>query len=538
MGGQAHVAVPVATRAFTRAATGDTAAASDEKLLDLANIQGNILGGFNKDYQRLLFFRLGRAASARQWLADLVDEVATSEEVMGFNRLFKRTRARRGTEADAPTSRWLNVAFTHAGLAALDVKDRDLARFPADFREGMAARASRIGDVDQSAPTSWVGPFASRRLHGVLLLAADTPDALEAFTRKQRRTMASAGIQVTFDQAGLTREDQPGHEHFGFRDGISQPGIRGFTEPRNPDDADQGVPGQDLLWPGEFVLGHPTQIAEEHPDHPNGVNPDPGPEARNGPSWTADGSYLVFRRLNQDVAGFRAFLSETARTQGLSAEQLGAKIVGRYPSGAPLEHTEDQPVGLDTTSGDPSVADPALLDDTRINNFEFGDDQEGAVVPRAAHIRKTYPRDDATPTGGESDTQTHRLLRRGIPFGSSYDEDAPPTSPTGATPAFPDDRGLLFLAYQTSIERQFEFVQRDWVNNPDAPGAGAGHDLVLGQADATRTFSLPGGKPDHITLLERFVTTSGGAYLFAPSISTLRQLSRHARSTRRRLRRG
>ena len=520
------------------AARAAAAAGADQKPLALDNIQGNILGGFNKDHQRFLFFRLGRPVAARRWLAELVDDVATSGEVASFNHLFKRARARRGSEADVPTSRWLNVAFTHDGLAALGVKDRDLARFPADFREGMAARAARLGDVDQSAPSTWVGPFASRRVHGVLILAADDAAALDQLARKQRRTMTAAGIDVVFDQAGLTREDQPGHEHFGFRDGISQPGIRGFTQPQNPDDPDQGQPGQDLLWPGEFVLGYPTQVAAEHPDHPGGVNPDPGPDAANGPTWTADGAYLVFRRLTQDVVGFRSFVDETARAQGVSSEQLGAKIVGRYPSGAPLEHTEDQAAGLDTTAGDPSADDPSLLDDHRINNFEFGDDVDGTVVPLAAHIRKTYPRDDATPTGGESDTQTHRVLRRGIPFGLSYDEEAATTSPAGAHPAYPEDRGLLFVSYQTSIARQFEFVQRDWVNNPDAPGTGAGHDLVIGQADATRTFSLPGGKPDHITLMERFVTTSGGAYLFQPSISALRQLARHSRTTRQRYRRG
>ncbi|WP_460807547.1 Dyp-type peroxidase [Nocardioides salsibiostraticola] len=523
---------------MTRAVAGNTSGQSEGSALALDNIQGNILGGFNKDHQRLLFFRLGAGAPACQWLADLVDEVATSEEVMSFNRLFKRARARRGGEDDTPTSRWLNVAFTYEGFAALNVKERDLARFPSDFRQGMAARAAHIGDVDQNAPDSWVGPFASRRLHGVLLLAADNPAELEDLTTRQRRRMTAAGIEVLFNQNGLVRQDLRGHEHFGFRDGISQPGIRGFTQPQNPDNPDQGMPGQDLLWPGEFVLGHPTQIATEHPDHPGGVNPDPGPDAHNGPMWTADGSYLVFRRLHQDVEGFRSFISETARTQGLSDEQLGAKIVGRYPSGAPLEHTEDQPARLDTTAGDPSVDDPSLLDDDRINDFEFGEDIDGGVVPLAAHIRKTYPRDDATPTGGESDTQTRRLLRRGIPFGLSYDESAPSTSPSGATPAFPHDRGLLFLAYQTSIERQFEFVQRDWVNNPDAPGTDAGHDLVIGQADSTRTMSLPGGKPDHITMLERYVTTTGGAYLFQPSISALRQLSRHVPTERRKQRRG
>jgi Dyp-type peroxidase family len=502
-------------------------AETDDPEINLANVQGNVLAGFNKDHQRLLFFRLADRVRARRWLSTIVDETATSEEVLAFNDLFRRSRSRRGSEATTPEASWLNIALTHPGLAALGVGGGELALFPDAFRQGMAARAATLGDVDDSAPSNWVGPFASTDgIHGLLILAADTPAAVERMARTHTQRMATHGVEVVFDDPGRVRADQPGHEHFGFRDSISQPGIRGVTRRQNPKNEEQGVPGQELLWPGEFVLGYPTQIPKPDPDaEEKGENQKPGPRSTSGPSWTADGSYVVFRRLRQDVPGFRRFLADAAAEQGVSVERFGAKLVGRYPSGAPLERTEDQPESFDPSKADPSVKNPAILEATRVNHFEFGEDADGKLVPRAAHIRKAYPRDARTPTGGEADTQTHRILRRGIPYGASFREDAPTGSPEG-----PDaDRGLLFLGSQASLERQFEFVTREWFNKTDHPEDGDGHDPVISQATRTKRFRLPGGRPVHLTM-QPFIFTTGGAYLFQPSISALRMLSSPLRS--------
>lgn len=502
---------------------GNASTSTADPEIDLANVQGNVLAGFNKDHQRFLFFRLGDTERARTWLATIVDETATSEEVLAFNNLFSRARARRGREAGTPQASWLNVALTHAGLAALGVPDTELSMFPVAFRQGMAARAQLIGDVDESAPAHWVGPFASADVHGLLLLAADVPSALDELASVHTRRMAGHGVQVVFDDAGRVRADQPGHEHFGFKDGVSQPGIRGLTRRQNPADDQQGVPGQDLLWPGEFVLGYPTQIRTPDPKSGESGNVNPGPISRSGPAWTADGSYLVFRRLRQDVAGFRDFLAGAAADQGVSEERLGAKLVGRYPSGAPLERIADAAKSFDPSKVDPSRKDPTILDARKISDFEFaGDDADGKLVPRAAHIRKAYPRNEKTPTGGEADTQTHRIVRRGIPYGESFREGSPPGSAAGADA----DRGLLFLGYQASLERQFEFVVSQWFNEPDHPQRGDGHDPILSQA-ATKTFKLPGGRPDHLTM-QPFIFTTGGAYLFQPSITALRRLARAA----------
>ncbi len=499
----------------------DDAASSDNPRVNLSNIQGNVLAGFNKDHQRLLFFRIGDGARARQWLASIVDETATSGEVLAFNELFRRARSRRGGEGATPQATWLNVALTHPGLAALGVGAGELALFPEAFRDGMAARAPLIGDVEDSAPARWVGPFAAPGVHGLLLLAGDDPGVVDRFARTHTQRMSAHGVSVVFDDTGTVRADQPGHEHFGFKDGVSQPAIRGVTRQQNADDDGQGLPGQDLLWPGEFVLGYPTQIRTPDPDSDEkGSNENPGPVSSSGPAWTADGSYLAFRRLRQDVAGFQRFLADAADAQGVSVERLGAKLVGRYPSGAPLERTKDARDGVDPSKADPSAKDPSILDERRINNFEFAEDADGDLVPRAAHIRKAYPRDEKTPQGGEADTQTHRIIRRGIPYGESFRDGAPTRSPAGADA----DRGLLFLGYQSSLERQFEFVMSQWFNKPDHPERGDGHDPIISQATRTKSFTLPGGHPAHLTI-QRFIVTTGGAYLFQPSISALRRLS-------------
>ena len=496
--------------------------------LALDNIQGNILGGFNKDFQTFLFLKFKNAAGGRAWLKEVADAdnefgvaASSAEQVLRFNAQFKALKAEGREPERFIESAWTNLAVSFAGLTALGLPAAGLALFPAAFRAGMAARKALIGDLGSSDPSRWIAPFGSPDLHALLVVAADSSARLARRVAHVRATGTFvAGVDVLEMIEGRTREDEPGHEHFGFKDGVSQPGIRGVTLPDDPvANPDQGHPGQDLLWPGEFVLGYPTQKATAEPGD-DGMNRMPGPISQSGPAWTLDGSYLVFRRLAQDVPAFKSHLAALAAAQGMHQDLMGAKLVGRYKSGCPLEAREFQPSPFVASPTDPEKFQPGLADsDTLNNNFEFGDDADGAVCPMAAHIRKAYPRDEVTVAiaeDSESDTQTHRLLRRGIPFGGSF----------GAAVGGKnhDPRGLLFQCYQRSIEDQFEFVQNNWVNNPNFPPSAVGapgEDPIIAQSTSGSFQLRPNGAP--ITV-QHFVTTTGGEYFFAPSIDTLAKI--------------
>jgi Dyp-type peroxidase family len=480
--------------------------------LQLAEIQGNVVVGFNKDHASYLFLALpDDPAQARAWLAGLVDEVATAEEVKQFNDLFRAIRRRRGDREGVVEAAWMNLAFTHAGLRKLDVDAAELGRFPDEFREGMRNRRRAIGDLGDNDPDRWPNDLGSRTIHALMIVAADSLEDLNREVLYFVRHAASHGVSLVFQQDGTTRSDAPGYEHFGFRDGVSQPGIRGLTASSYPDGSDQGGPPQDVVAAGEFVLGYPRE-------QPPGPDDDPlSPQ----PEWTENGSYLVFRRLRQDVKSFRDFLTREAAKLGVSADLFGAKLVGRYQSGAPL-------AGADDAAEDPGTKDPAVLSKDRINAFAYADDPQGTQVPRAAHIRKTYPRDQIS-SGSELE-QRPRILRRGIPFGQSFRHGNQPDSPFGADPAFPNDRGLCFVCYQRSIRDQFERIQCTWVNQDAVPEAGDGVDPVASQASPRRKLRVPGVTADPVRLPKQWVTTTGGEYFFSPSISALERLSRRSES--------
>lgn len=502
------------------------------KALNLDNIQGNILGGFNKDFQTFLFLKFVNAAKGRAWLKEISDPdssvgvaQSSSTEVLKFNAQFKALRASGLAKPETTiTAAWTNLALSFQGLKALNVKAADLQKFPLAFRQGMAARAVLIGDVGNSAPSAWITPFGSQDVHAVLQIAADDETALAARVNDiTSGAKFKAGVtQLSPVVQGRTREGvEAGHEHFGFKDGVSQPGIRGITTPDDPlGNPDQGHPGQDLLWPGEFVLGYPTQIPKS-PAGGCGFNTNPGPPSKSGPAWTSDGAYMVFRRLAQDVAAFDQHLTMLATQAGIHKDLMGAKLVGRYKTGCPLEERHFQPQPFTPSSTDPGITNPALANDDTLNlNFEFGDDPNGATCPLAAHIRKAYPRDERTlpkACDSEPSTQTHRLLRRGIPFGASIGNRP------GGQPS--DPRGLLFFCYQTDLERQFEFVQSQWINNPKFPpfptGVTPGEDPIIAQSPIG-SFQLDPNKPN--ISVRHFVTTTGGEYFFAPSIDALQKL--------------
>ena len=477
--------------------------------LNLEEIQGNVVAGFNKDYTSYLFFALpDEPARARAWLADLVDQVATSQEVKQFNDLFRVIRRRRGDREGVVEAAWMNLAFTHEGLGTFGVVDEsELDLFPEEFREGMRKRKVTIGDLGDNDPDRWPNDLGKKTIHALMIVAADSVEDLNREIRYFVRHAASHEVSLVFQQDGMTRPDAPGHEHFGFKDGISQPGIRGLTASSYPQGSGESDPPRDVIAGGEFVLGYPRQ-----------QSPDPADDSLTPqPEWTENGSYLVFRRLRQDVKGFRDFLSSEAAKLGTTVDLLGAKLVGRYRSGAPL-------VGADDAAEDPGTTKSDVLKKDKINDFGYSTDPHGTQVPRAAHIRKAYPRDQKV--FKNEPRERPRILRRGIPFGQSFRDGNPLDSPFGADPRFPNDRGLCFVSYQRSIRDQFELIQCSWVNREAVPEDGDGVDPVASQASPERTILVPGTAVDPVSLPKQWVTTTGGEYFFSPSIRALKQLSK------------
>ncbi len=318
-----------------------------------------------------------------------------------------------------------------------------------------------------------------------------------------------SSIKVIYSEMGSVRAGKErGHEHFGFLDNVSQPGVRGLTPPIEPIyHPDQGLPGQDLIWPGEFVFGYPGQ------DPKDPIKRGPAPEM--AAPWMRNGSYMVFRRLEQKVPEFRRFVAERAAQLGMDRELLAARMVGRWKSGAPMELA---PLRDDRALG----ADPDCN-----NDFVYADDRFQRKCPFAAHIRKVYSRDDA---GSLAEAQRHRIIRAGIPFG-------PEVKPGEMTTRH--SRGLMFVCYQTSIERQFEYIQCRYANNPEfadgktRPAGGTvtpGYDPIIGQApgQGTRMMDEPhpnypaGNRRTTLDLPNQFVVLTAAGYFFMPSITALR----------------
>ena len=471
---------------------------------DLNDIQGDVVIGMQKDAENFIFFKITDKGSfkARSRL-HIVDRITSAQQTHQRELIIERRKKLGQTVRE---KFWgLSAGFTKEGITQLLGAARQ-SLDPA-FERG-ADHHDTIGALNDPPQVTWLKKFVADRIDGVFLVTG--PDRSSVMFQSSELTrLLGSSIKVVYSEIGNTRPGaERGHEHFGFLDGVSQPGIRGLTQSTDPRyRPDQGLPGQDLIWPGEFVFGYPGQ----HPGDPVKEGPFPPMAA----PWLRNGSYMVFRRLEQKVPEFRKFVAERAARLGMDRELLAARMVGRWKSGAPLELTprrDDSNLGADTA---------------RNNDFEFGDDRFQQKCPYAAHIRKAYPRDD---TDSEAEVQRHRIMRAGIPFGP---EVAPGETVTRHS------RGLMFVCYQTSIERQFEFIQRNYANNPDfvggkrRPGGGPvtpGFDPIIGQAPGSGAREMDEPYPNHpagnrrttLALPDQFVKLTAAAYFFMPSITALR----------------
>ena len=250
-------------------------------------------------------------------------------------------------------------------------------------------------------------------------------------------------------------------------------------------------PHEPPLKAGEIVLGYPDETGELPP------MPSPDVLGRNG-------TYVVFRKLHTKVAAYRTYLREKAANRQDEA-LLGAKMVGRWQSGAPLAVTPDH--------DDPSLG----VDAHRNNDFSYHDDARGFKCPVGAHARRANPR-DALDDDGSVNVRLHRMIRRGTSYG--------PELPEGVLDDDGVDRGIIFVFAGAHIKRQFEFVKTQWLNDGIFIGAPDAADPLVGSARGPSDFTIPHHPiRRRLTEVPPFVVTRGGEYCFAPSLSALRWIS-------------
>ena len=435
-------------------------------MLELDDIQHFLLTRPPALAARYAFLTFQDPAQGRAWLAGIVDKVGTGKSAA----------------SDGPAdTRWVTVAFTWNGLRALGVDDSSLATFPEEFRQGMAARAGVLGDTGANHPDHWVGGLAGPDLHAIIILfARDVPERERCVREYDRDASQWAGVKVlsTLDLEALPPYGYA-KEHFGYRDRLSVPTIEGLGDAPTP-----GSPPASK--PGEFILGYPDE------EGPPARLPQPEILSRNG-------SFLAYRRLQQHVGAFRAFLQEHGATPE-EQELIAAKLMGRWRSGAPLVLAPEED---DSELG----ADPL-----RNNDFTYAkSDPFGYAVPLGSHIRRMNPRDTA------ANMNRRRMIRRGGTYGPPLPEGAPEDGV---------ERGIAAFIGGASLVRQFEFAQNVWANDKDFHGLANERDPIIGTQDGTLEYKIP-KRPIRRVIrgLPAFTTVRGGAYFFLPGLGALRYLA-------------
>lgn len=409
-----------------------------------------------------------------------IDDRADGRElVRRLHRIVNPARSWPDTSPDTS----ITVAFTYHGLQALGVPQASLDSFAPEFREGMAARASILGDVGESSPEHWEKPLGTSDVHVAIAVLSPEPPALQATANRARRARHDLpGIELVWHQECYQLET--GRTSFGFKDGIGQPAVEGSGRtPSNPKERP--------LRAGEIVLGYPDETGE--------LPPMPTPEVLG-----RNGTYVVFRKLHTKVAAYRQYLRARA-TDRADEALLGAKMVGRWQSGAPLALSPD---------GD----DPDLgQDPRRHNHFGYAEDPRGFKCPLGAHARRANPR-DAFDQDGSVDVRLHRMIRRGTSYG--------PILPEGVLEDDDVDRGIIFVFAGAHLRRQFEFVKTQWLNDGIFIGAPTERDPLVGTNDETSAFTIP-QRPIRRRLenVPPFVVTRGGEYCFAPGLRAMQWLA-------------
>lgn len=440
----------------------------------LSDLQGNLLKSHGRHHAAHLFltFQPGKQKNARQFLAAMSLHVTSAEAQIEQTKHFKAG----GTEVVFEQCMLSSDGYRYLGIAVDD--------FDSSFQKGMKDSAINRNLSDPSV-ADWQLEY-QRQLHAMIIIAHSDSGAL--MQRVEQIEGALAGIALVYNEMGdaVFRVNDPNNEpieHFGYLDGRSQPiffqddWIKNERSTANWDP--QAKPG--------LILTQDLRAAS--------------PESA--------GSYFVFRKLEQNVQGFKKREQALAKALGLvgdARELAGAMVVGRFENGTPV---------ITHDVADPEVAPPE-------NDFNALMDPDGNKCPFAAHIRKVNPRGVNARAEDLAGEKSHRIARRGITFGDT----TPPGDDLDRLPT--DGVGLLFQCCNGVLGTQFELMQQCWANDPNFPKSDIGIDPVIGQHQGQTTVQKwpnPYDSPNWLTFsFQDFVTMKGGEYFFVPSISFLKNL--------------
>lgn len=550
--------------------------------LDLADIQGYILRGYNMPCVRHFVLSITDALQGRAFLGRLVDQGEAPQI----------TAATKWQSSKPPYC--LNIGLTFSGLQALALPRTTLSSFPPAFVAGAVNRAARLGDSGTNAPEHWDAALRTHRTHLLLSLYANgaTRPAWEDELARRTEALRSLFRQYAIEEMARPYDgevlkgetDTYEHVHFGFRDGIAQPLIAGVTEIQGRSAAaSPGATGstEKPVPPGAFLFGYPSQWNDfSYPV------PEPAMVGVNG-------SFAAFRVMEQDVQSFQEYILHTAERFGM-LQPLGhvvADIAGeltrhldnriflkalrlqfaseprsRLSSQATIAvlekgrewrvydqgktyvikkdgrqlrlYTPEQVAakicgrwfnGYPLAVPDfrdfhaPALRQPGLSRE-ELNRFDYLQDEDGHGCPFGAHIRRNNPRTDRI-AGNTSEDIAERgsvaQKRRIIRRGMPYGPEF-----TGSADG--QKRGLLGLFICLSLEDQFEFVMSQWVNGGGfhGPLPTDTKDPLIGHPSVGNVLSIPGqGRHERLRDFPQFVTTRGSLYCFLPGITALRYIA-------------
>jgi Dyp-type peroxidase family len=458
----------------------------------LSGIQGNILKGHGREHTANIFIKAknGHKRQIKKWLNELVDET-TGIIKSGYKQLYDIERWK---VAKIDGGLFFCIHISKAGMKYLfeDSTTKDIdSIFPdsSSFGKGMK---NSIDDLKDPKLSEWEDLY-QEDIHFHLLIGDNNPQKVKEQVGIIQDSISEFAkiLGVEFGDA-IKNAEGAGIEHFGYVDGISQP----------------------LFFEDELEKFNKTHHTKAKPLDYDPSAPDSLVLVPDPLGFGGHGSFFVFRKLEQNVRGFKKAEEELANKLGLvdeDKERAGAMIVGRFEDGTPVEVN----------------GEAGMIGNSVYNNFNY-DLADASRCPYHAHIRKTNPRDDLKNKFPGAKAKNHVMARRGIPFGKRTDDPFDGKIETKPTRGV----GLLFMSYQASIENQFEVIQKHWANNEDCitrdKNDSPGLDLIIGQGTSQKLGGYAKTWDDKKSIkqfgFDQFVTMKGGEYFFAPSIPFLQKI--------------